>query len=165
MQVNRRGLGLILLALLIGCNSSPEKPEDQAALENPEVQAMLVGTKVIVSAQVNPDINTRASPVVVRMFELKNLGIYTESDFYDLFENYESVLGGDLVATEQFHLNPGDIHTFKNSISPGTHYIAVIAAFRDINQAMWRGSIAIEVKKSTQLLIYVDKLNISVWKK
>ncbi|WP_428353113.1 type VI secretion system lipoprotein TssJ [Methyloprofundus sp.] len=122
-------------------------------------------TKIAVSAKVNPDINNRPSPIVVRVFELKNLGIYTESDFYDLFENYESVLGGDLLASEQFHLNPGDTQTLKNSIATETKYIAVIAAFRDINRAMWRDAAIIPVEKDTQILIYVDKLSVSVWKK
>lgn len=91
MFLIRRSLGFILLLILIGCNSSPEKPE---------AQAFSVDTRIAVSAEVNQDINNRPSPIVVRIFELKNLGIYTESDFYDLFENFESVLGGDLLASE-----------------------------------------------------------------
>ena len=147
---------ILLVLLLIGCNSSPEKPE---------VEAIILDAKITVSTLVNPDINDRPSPIVVRVYELKSLGNYTEADFYDLFENYESVLGGDLLASEQFHLNPGETHTLKNSVAPETQYIAVIAAFRDINRAMWRDSIVIPVEKNTQLLIFVDKLSISVWKK
>lgn len=156
MFIIRRSLGFILLILLFGCNSAPEKPD---------TQAFSVDTKIAVSAEVNPDINNRPSPIVVRIFELKNLGNYTESDFYDLFENYESVLGGDLLASEQFHLKPGDTHTLENSLATETKYIAVIAAFRDINRAMWKDAIIIPVEKNTQILIYVDKLSVSVWKK
>jgi type VI secretion system protein VasD len=50
--------------------------------------AFSIDTRIAVSAEVNQDINNRPSPIVVRIFELKNLGIYTESDFYDLFETY-----------------------------------------------------------------------------
>ena len=44
-------------------------------------------------------------------------------------------------------------------------FIAVIAAFRDINRAMWRDSIIISPEEAAQLLIFVDELSISVWKK
>lgn len=159
MRSNKRILALILLVLLlIGCNASPEK------LENNEAQVM-TDIKITASTLLNPDINNRPSPVVIRIYELKSLGVYTESDFYGLFDDYESVLGKDLISSEQFHLNPGDMRIVKNSISPETQYIAVIAAFRDINRAMWRDSIIISAEEAAQLLIFVDKLSISVWKK
>lgn len=150
-------IGVILLVfILLGCSSTPE---------NPEAPPTIVDAKIAVSAKVNPDINSRPSPVVVRIFELKSLGKYTESDFYGLFENYESKLGSDLLNSEQFHLNPGDIHTLNHEVSPDTHYIAVIAAYRNMNRAVWRDAIAIPIEKTTRILVFVDKLDISVWKK
>ena len=161
MRGNKRILALILLvSLLIGCNSSPEKPENEVPV--PQVAADI---NITASTLVNPDINNRPSPVVIRIYELKSLGVYAESDFYGLFEDYESILGEDLISSEQFHLNPGDMRIVKNSISPETQYIAVIVAFRDINRAMWRDSIIISPEKAAQLLIFVDKLSVSIWKK
>jgi len=168
MQINRHWLGIILLVLLSnGCNTSPEKPEDTAVGASvPEQQgARAVSINISVSTQVNPDINARPSPIVVRVYQLKSLGSYKESDFYGLFEDYETILGEDLIGSEQLHLNPGDTHTLKSNVAPEAQYIAVIAAFRDINQAMWRDSILVPVEKTAKLLIYVDKLSVSVWKK
>ncbi len=157
MQVIIRALGSVsLVLLLIGCNASSKKPQSPGAVINATIS---------VSSQVNPDINNRPSPIVVRIFELKNIGLYSESDFYGLYENFESALGGDILASEQFHLNPGDTQSWKKNVAPEAQFIAVIAAFRDINQAMWRDSIVISIEKNTQLLIFVDKLSISVWKK
>lgn len=147
---------LILFVLLNGCASTPEKIE---------AQERSIDAKIIVSTEVNPDINQRASPIVVRLYELKTLGAYQKSDFYNLFENYKSALGMDLLASEQFSLQPGDTQLIQHTISPDTQYIAVIAAYRDINQAMWRDSLIISKDKFTQLFIFVDKLNISIWKK
>ena len=162
MRSNKRILALILLVLLLpGCNSSPEKPENNEA----PVLQVTAEINITASTLLNPDINNRPSPVVIRIYELKSLGIYTESDFYGLFEDYESILGEDLISSEQFHLNPGDTRIVKNSIAPETQYIAVIAAFRDINRAMWRDSIIISPEEAAQLLIFVDELSISVWKK
>ncbi len=155
---------LIILALLFSaCSSSPETPEPQ--IKKPEPLPTIIYTKISVSASVNPDINNRPSPIVVRIYELKSLGKYTESGFYDLFENYESALGTDLLGSEKFHLKPGDIHTLKHKVSPGTLYIAVAAAYRDLNQAVWRDSIVLPENKATQLFVIVDSLSISVFRK
>lgn len=147
---------LLLTLLLSGCSSAPEKPEQPPTIVN---------TKITVSLQANPDIDNRASPIAIRIFELKSLGKYSESDFYGLYDNYESVLGSDLLASEQFNLNPGDIHNLKQTTSTGTQYIAVIAAFRDLNKAIWRDHIILPVGKETQIMVAVEKLAISVWKK
>lgn len=145
---------------LSGCSSSPDQPE-----LTPLVAARSINTKVLVSGQVNPDDEGRASPIVIRLFELKNLGTYNQSDFYGLFENYKSVLGSDLLASEQIHLKPGEIRTIKHDTVPGTQYIAVVAAFRNIDQAVWKNSIAISAGNSAQIMLFVDKLAISLWKK
>ena len=151
------GKGLILIALLIsGCSSTPEKPKK--APKN-------MSTRITVSAHVNPDVDNRTSPIVVRIFKLKSLGNYNESDFYGLFEDYASVLGSDLISTEQIHLNPGDIRTLKHKAVPEARYFAVVAAYRDINQAIWRDFVALPAGKEGKILVIVDKLNISVWKK
>ena len=159
MIIIRRGLFFLAL-LLSGCGSSPPLPPEKA-----EVPPTVVNAKIIVSGQVNPDIDNRASPIVVRIFDLKSLGTFNESDFYGLFDNYESVLGSDLLDSEQFHLNPGVYHAFKHSTSPGTQYIALIAAYRDLNQAAWRDYIVLPAGKEIQMMIFVDKLAISLWRK
>lgn len=53
----------------------------------------------------------------------------------------------------------------KRTLSDDTRYIAVTAAFRDINQAIWKDKIQINDEKITDLLVFIEKLKISVWKK
>ena len=147
--------------MLSACSSDPPKEEPKPA----EPQPTKIQVNISVSSQVNPDINGRASPVVVRLYELKNIGKFEEADFYKLFENHEASLGSDLLASEKFHFKPGDIKTLSHTVAPDTKYIAVTAAFRDFNQAIWRDSIAIESAKTTELSIVLDKLNVSITKK
>lgn len=160
MNIIRRDwvfLALFIASFLIsGCSSTPEKPKSPL---------MILNAKITVSAEVNPDVDNRTSPIVIRIFKLKSLGNYNESDFYDLFEDYDSALGSDLLSSEQFHLNPGDIRTLKHKTVPEAQYFAVVAAYRDINQALWRDYVALPAAKEAQILVIVDKLNISVWKK
>ena len=164
MQIKLRLVFTFLLLALIGCNTTPERPVETEKLAV-QRQATIVNLDVMVSKQANPDVNDRASPVVVRIFQLKNLGKFSESDFYALFENDKEVLGEDLVNAEQFYLKPGEERSLKNTLEPETHYIAVVAAFRDIDQAMWQDSIVIPAENTDQLMILVDKLKVSIWKK
>ncbi|BCG65726.1 MAG: type VI secretion system protein VasD [Methyloprofundus sp.] len=156
MHIIKRGL-ILLSLLVLGCSASTEKPVD--------TEPLAITTQVAVSAMVNPDINNRASPIVVRIYELQSLGKYTESDFSELFEKYESILGAELIRSEQYHLNPGDNRILKEDLAAGTEFIAVVAAYRDLNQAIWRDATVIPADKTTKLFVFVDKLGISIWKK
>lgn len=109
-----------MLAVLI-----PPKEEPKPA----EPQPTKIEVNISVSDQVNPDINGRASPIVVRLYELKNIGKFEEADFYKLFENHEASLGSDLLASEKFHFKPGETKTLSHAVAPDTKYIAVTAAF------------------------------------
>ena len=155
---------LIATLALFGCSSDPEKPAPVAE-PSPKAPPRTVQLHLVVSDQVNPDLNGRPSPIVIRIYELKSPGKFEEGDFYKLFENYDSHLGPELIASEEFHFKPGDVNIIKRTLSDETRYIAVSAAFRDINQAVWKDTIQLTDEKITDLLVFIEKLNISVWKK
>ncbi|WP_411727013.1 type VI secretion system lipoprotein TssJ [Methyloglobulus sp.] len=146
---------LFITLMLGGCGSEPKKEEP------PETK---IQVNIFVSAQVNPDVNGRPSPIVVRLYELKNIGKFEEADFYKLFEDHEGYLGSDLLASEKFHFKPGEIKALGHAVSPDTKYIAVTAAFRDFNQAVWRDFIAIESAKTTELFVVLESLNVTIKK-
>lgn len=154
---------LFISLMLGGCSSEPPK------IEQPKPPAEIPETKIQVNISVgnlvNPDVNGRPSPIVVRLYELKNIGKFEEADFFKLFENHEASLGSDLLASEKFHFKPGDAKAVSHAISPDTKYIAVTAAFRNFNQAVWRDSIAIETAKTSELSVVLDNLNVSIIKK
>lgn len=150
-------ISLVLAILLLsGCSSDPEKPEPPPTV---------IALKIAISAKANPDVNNRPSPIVIRLYELKSIGKYVEADFYALFDKYDSSLGGDLLDSEMFHLKPGDIHTLTKEVSPETKFIAVSAAYRDVDRAVWKDSISIPAEKTTDLLVFVEKLTVGIWKK
>ncbi len=153
-------LAILLMHLFLsGCSSDPEKEEPKPP---PETK---VNVSISVSSLVNPDINGRPSPIVLRLYELKNIGKFEEADFYKLFEDHEGALGSDLVASEKFHFKPGDTKTLNHTVSPDTKYLAVTASFRNFNQSVWRDSIAIEANKTSELVVVLESLNVSIKKK
>jgi type VI secretion system protein VasD len=150
----------LITLLLSGCGSEPKKEEPKPPPPETKIQI-----NITVSSVVNPDINDRPSPIVVRLYELKNIGKFEEADFYKLFEDHEGALGSDLLASEKFHFKPGETKTFGHAVSPDTKYIAVTSAFRDFNQSVWRDSITIEANKTSELEIVLERLNVSIKKK
>lgn len=159
----------IVILAMFGCSSDPEKPAPEkpvaAAEPPPKASPTTVKVHMIVSGDANPDIDGRPSPIVIRIYELKSLGKFEEADFYKLFENYDSQLGPELVASEQYNLKPSDVSIIKRTLSAETRYIGVSAAFRDINQAIWKDTLELPDEKTTDLLVFIGRLNISVWKK
>ena len=155
---------LIAILALFGCSSDPEKPVPVAE-PSPKAPPRTVQLHMVVSEQANPDVDERPSPIVIRIYELKSLGKFEVGDFDKLFENYDSYLGPELIGSEEYHLKPGDVNIIKRTLSDETRYIAVSAAFRDINQALWKDTIQLTDEKITDVLVFIEKLNISVWKK
>jgi len=140
----------LLILLLSGCGGT-----------TPTV----INANLSASAQVNPDVSGRPSPIVIRTYELKSLGAFNEADFYSLFNTPESQLGSELINSVKFHLDPGQTKEFNQTTSPETKYFAVIAAYRMLDQAVWRDHAIVTIEKTTNLTIQIDKLNIQIIKK
>ncbi|TCW85056.1 type VI secretion system lipoprotein TssJ [Burkholderia sp. SRS-46] len=87
---------------------------------------------------VNPDDRGRAAPIVVRIYELKNDGAFTAADFFTLQTQEKTVLGEDVVKRDELQLRPGDHQTIVRRPDPATTTIGVIAAYRDLPNAVWR---------------------------
>ncbi len=143
-----RPIIILSIIFLYGCSPSPT----------------IINATLNASPEVNPDLSGRASPVVVRVYELKNIGTFEAADFYSLFDDPEGLLGSDLVNSVQFHLNPGETQKYNHSTSPETNYFAVTVAFRKLDHAIWRDHMIIPVAKTTNLIIHMEKLSVSIMK-
>jgi type VI secretion system protein VasD len=147
--------------LLSACASKPAKPAPAHA-------------ELIASGDLNPDISGRASPVVLRLFQLRNDGDFAGADFFALYDKDKEVLGASLISREEYVLSPGEDRKLDLAVSADTRFIGVIAAFRDIRAARWRalsrppektllhphligkGGITVHVEKDAVTLIVKD---------
>ncbi len=111
---------------------------------------------------INPDISGRASPVVLRIYGLKNDDIFNTADFFALYENDASILGASMTAREEVELAPGDSVRMEKEFSMETTHVGVIAAYRDLDNAVWRGTIATPINKTTPIEVSVGRLTLSV---
>ncbi len=93
-----------------------------------------VRTKTYLQAEgdLNPDPTGRASPVVVRVFELKSDAEFAAADFYALYEREKETLGSSLLSRQEYVLKPGEQNELWLPVPRDTAYLGVVAAFRDI---------------------------------
>lgn len=138
----------IALVGIVGCSGAP-KPA-------------LVKAQFDAQASVNPDSRGRPSPVVVRLYELKSLAAFNGADFFSIYERDKETLGAELLAREEYLLRPGEKRQLERKLQPEATYVGVIAAFRDLEHAQWRGTMAVAPGQVVQVLIKLEGSNISI---
>lgn len=115
-----------------------------------------------VQAAVNPDSRGRPSPVVVRVYALKSLAAFNSASFFSLYGKDKETLGAELIDSEELQLLPGEKRDFQREYSPESRYIGVFAAFRDVERAHWRDSIALDARKKIKLQIRLENTNVTI---
>lgn len=143
---------LLMTAVISGCFSK----------DPPPVPATIINAEVLASDVINPDGEGRPSPIVVRLYELKNLGTFNTVEFFPLYNEEADTLGDDLVYREEFSLVPGGKKLYTRTPAADTQYLAVIAAFRNIDQAIWKAAVPIPAERVTNLIIQLDSLSVSI---
>ena len=100
--------------------------------------------KLQASEELNPDLRGRPSPIVVRLLELKNPSSFNNADFFSLYQRPKESLMPDLVSFEEMEVRPGEARELKLSVQPGSRYVGVVAAYRDLPEANWRYVVSLE---------------------
>ncbi|WP_416762649.1 type VI secretion system lipoprotein TssJ [Roseateles sp. So40a] len=143
--------------LLAGCSSMDKLNPFSSSVKPTEVRGTITA-----SAQLNPSVNKRPSPLLVRVYELKSANAFNSADFVSLYQKDQAELGTELVAREEMTLQPGESRTIaKKTLSPETRFIAVFGAYRDLEHARWRAVTPVAVGKKQEIVIQADELSVS----
>ena len=140
---------LTTLVLLAGCSSM-----------SPYSHITKLNLKLTASDQLNPDLNGRPSPIVVQLFELKHPVSFENADFFSLYERAKESLAPDLVTSEELELRPGQTVQLKLSVEPGSRYVGVLAAYRDLPQSQWRYVVPLTAMAVTHADLTLDQSGI-----
>ncbi|MDE2047635.1 MAG: type VI secretion system lipoprotein TssJ [Betaproteobacteria bacterium] len=132
---------LVCSCVVAACASAPKAPAISATLS--------------AAADVNPDVNGRASPIMVRVYELKTPATFEGSDFFSLFDKDRQILAADLLARDEFVMRPGETRTIERSGNPDTRYLAVLVGYRDIEHSIWRAHVPLVAGDKNVLKIQV----------
>jgi type VI secretion system protein VasD len=140
---------LTTLALLAGCSTL-----------SPYSHVTKLNLKLTASDQLNPDLNGRPSPIVVRLFELKHPVAFENADFFSLYERAKESLAPDMVSTEELELRPGETVELKLSVEEGSRYVGVLAAYRDLPDTKWRYTLQVAPVDVTDADLTLDQSGI-----
>lgn len=102
--------------------------------------------EIVTAAELNPDYRGRPSPVDLILFQLTAADAFENADFFSLYDPEAAVLGGDLIERNQMLLQPGATMPFEAEFDEEARFIGVVAAFRDIENAQWRGLVELPQK-------------------
>lgn len=109
-----------------------------ACASHPSDERVPTRTSLSASKDLNPDINGRPSPVVVRIFQLHGDGEFQSADFFALYTRESESLGASLIASQEFELRPGEHLDTRIPLAKEARYVGAIAAYRDLSAAQWR---------------------------
>ncbi|VWB75268.1 putative lipoprotein [Burkholderia pseudomultivorans] len=138
-----RSSGFIVLGcvlLLPGCGAT-----EHAA-------AVPYAITVDVAPDVNPDLNRKPSPIVLKVFQLRTSSAFDSADFFSLQDKPENALGADLLGSDRIILRPGDTRTlhYRGNVEAGA--IGIVAEYRVLEKNRWRLTVPLPRAKQLNLI-------------
>ncbi len=121
-KTTRMLVALAALTVLVGCSTI--KPYDKLS--------------IIATKDVNPDGNNRPSPIQFKVLQLTARTTIDNMDFDSLFYHAEKILSDELLSEDTYMVLPNETIESKMLILPDAHYIAIVAAYRDIDESRWK---------------------------
>ena len=136
---------VVMAGILAGCGSSPPKPTR-------------VEGSIAAATGLNPSINERPSPLLLRIYELRSATAFSQADFMALYQSDQATLAADLVVREEVMLQPGEMRPYNKQLSPETRFIGVVAVYRNVERATWRALVPVPPNKTHKLAVRADSL-------
>ncbi|MDH5545260.1 MAG: type VI secretion system lipoprotein TssJ [Gammaproteobacteria bacterium] len=115
-----------------------------------------------IATDVNPDSGDRPSPIVVRLYELSEIGEFQGKEFFDIYDNDGEALKATLLAKEEFNFRPGESSFIERKLKEDTQYIGILAAFRSIDDARWRGFVKLNKNRTNRMSVTLKGVNADV---
>ncbi len=146
------GFNFLLLSLLTGC----------ALFSDDKNEPNFAKLTIIADQNLNPAIDGRASPVVIRIYQLSQAAKFNNSNFFALYENDQSLLGNNLQTRTEFEITPNKKYQKKLEIKPNTHFIAILAAYRDLDHAQWKKIKNFNSQENSSLIIHLNQNSVQL---
>lgn len=152
-------IGLLLASCLVltACKSAP-----------PPKKPQVLKLSVAVSADANPDGQKRPSPIVIRIYQLKDDAAFKDADFFALYDKEQGTLAASLVSRQEFEVAPGAEKVVDYELSLDARFVGVAAAYRNIRDANWRAEIGSQDKglaglaTKKKLIVSAGRASVSV---
>jgi len=154
--------GSLLCTVIIGCAGTASGVTKGVLDKVFDDEPSEVFIRITSSSDINPDISGRPSPIVVRIYALKSDDIFKSADFFAIYEEDSAILGDTMAFREELEITPGDSIEFEKVYDLETTHVGVLAAYRDLDNAVWRGTIEAPVNEKTYIDVTLERLTLSV---
>ena len=141
-------LSIVMLGLLISCAGGPPKRED-------------IDMQINATADVNPDMQGRPSPIILHILELNSTEQFNRLDYMSLTQPSGAAMGAELLGKNQVILQPGESKALPMELNPQTTAIGLVAGYRDIDNAAWRKSIPISQGDTKGITVTLEQSQIT----
>ena len=136
--------------LLTACASSPPPP-------TPTVVVMHIQA----AADLNLSAGGQATPVRVRLYELKSGGAFSRADYFSLVNATGATLSADLVAQDELLIQPGQRLTLERTLDEQSRLLGLVVSYRELDSAVWRQMVSIPSNETTPLTVSLKARAIS----
>jgi len=134
-----------------------------ACASAPVPEKTRVAVSIAAVNNLNPTPDGRPSPLLVRIYQLRDAAKFNSAGFFPLYESDEQTLGAELAGREELVVQPGQsVNLDLGEVADGVRYIGVFAAYRDLGQAIWRRSIDIQRGQSTTIAVRLSVNGLTV---
>ncbi len=135
------------LFLLVGCSSKYD----------PSVAASTITISMVTTDSININNNEEASPVELKVFELKDDSMFNSASYDQLALDYKKALKSNYIGDNDYVLLPNKFKFIeKKELNENTRYIGVAVFFSDSDNSDWKKSIKVKtLGRDYHLLIYI----------
>jgi len=102
-----------------------------------------VEISIAAAESLNPTAQGRASPALLRIYELSGQTFFQSADFFTLLDEMEPPQHAEVVEVHEFMLMPGEIRVLRRRADLGTRFLGVAVAYRDLQGSSWRAQAAV----------------------
>lgn len=129
---------LVATLLLTACASDSAPPT-------------IVVLQVQAAADLNPSTDGQATPVRVRLYELKGGAAFDRADYFSLVDSADATLAADLLAQDELLVRPGQRLSVERQFDERSRWLGLVVAYRELDRAVWRQLVSIPVGETSEL--------------
>jgi type VI secretion system protein VasD len=163
MASKKKNLCLLLVVFILaacGLFKKEEPPPEPPPVPPPEPTRVMLEFQA--GGDINPNAEGRASPLVLRIYQLKSYPEFMRVDFFSLYDKEKEVLAGLVTGKQEIILKPNEKRTVFFEPAADTHAIGVMGIFINSGRARWKTISEIQPNTTTVIPIQVDGAGLTV---
>lgn len=118
--------------------------------------------KMAAAADVNPDMESRPSPIILHILELSSIDQFNRADYFSLTRDDAASLGGDVLNKTEIILTPGSSKETELELNVQTSFLGFVAGYRDIDRSQWRVTQEVIPGKTDWVSVNLEKQKIII---